>query len=356
MTITTRAVLQIEQDGPLTVDALRLPDPGPNQVIVRMVASGVCNSQIFWMHQPRQHGMLFGHEGYGVVAQTGRDVPGLREGDHVIVTWLPRMAGVTRAPDVPIFDLPGGRTAKAPNVFTWADHALVDELYVRKVPDRAHQDVVSVIGCAVITGAGAVLNTGAVRKGETVAVIGMGGVGLSAIAAASVAGAGRVIAVDLRDAKLDLARKFGATDVVNGSNSDPVVAIHALLPGRCGCGAGADMALDCVGLTQTTLQALGATRAGRLGQERGGRCVVVGVPKKPLEFDLFGMMAAEKTMLGSMAGSCRQDHIDMFVDWYLDGRLDLQTLVTDRYPLEQIANVVGALGRGDILGRALVTM
>ncbi len=356
MATSAKAVVQIEQDGPLQIEEIRIPDPGPHQVLVRVLASGLCQSQIFWMHQPRQHGMLFGHEGYGVVARVGRDVTGLREGDHVIVTWLPREDGEARTPEVPIFHLSSKQTAKAPNVFTWADYSLVDELYVRPLPDTAREDVVSIVGCAVITGAGAVLNAASVKRGDTVAVFGLGGVGLSAVAAASVAGAERVVAIDLRDAKLELARHFGATDVVNASHADPVAAIHALLPGRCGCGPGAHVALDCVGLTETTQQALAATRAGKLGAQRGGRCVVVGVPKNKLEIDLFNLMATEKTLLGTMAGSCRQDQIDMFVEWFQSGRLDLRAMVTDQFRLDQIGPAVDALARGDITGRALVTM
>ena len=354
MSTSAKVVVQIEADGPLRIEEIRLPDPGPHQVLVRVLASGLCQSQIFWMHQPRQHAMLFGHEGYGIAARVGRDVTGLREGDHVIVTWLPREDA--RTPDVPILELGTGQKAKAPNVFTWADYTLVDELFVRILPASVRDDVVSIVGCAVITGAGAVLNAASVKPGDTVAVFGLGGVGLSAVAAASIAGAERVIAVDLRDAKLELARHFGATDVVNASHADPIAAIQRLLPGRRGGGPGADIALDCVGLTETTHQALAVTRPGRLGVCRGGCCVVVGVPKNKIEIDLFNLMATEKTLLGTMAGSCRQDQIDMFIEWFQSGRLDLRAMVTDRFPLEEIAPAMAALARGDITGRALVTM
>ena len=104
------------------------------------------------------------------------------------------------------------------------------------------------------------------------------------------------------------------------------------------------------------MQALGSTGAGKLGQHRGNKCVVVGIPKKTCELDLFAMMAAERTLLGSMAGSCRQDHIDMFVDWFLDGRLDLRTMVTNRFRIEDIRPAVAALGRGEIMGRGLVIL
>lgn len=353
MPTLAKVVLQIDQNGPLQVEQIQIPDPTPHCVLVRVLASGICNSQLFWMHQPREHGMLFGHEGYGIVAKTGSAVSGLREGDHVLVTWLPRDS--ERAAEVPILQLSSTQTLKGPNVFTWAEYCLVDELYVRPLPDTVREDVVSIVGCAVITGGGAALNAGAVKPGDTVAVFGLGGVGLSAVAAAAIGGAGRIVAVDLRAEKLALARHFGATDVVNARLDDPVATIHRLLPGRNGGRSGVDITLDCVGLTETTQQALAATRAGKLGVHRGGCCVIVGVPKKSMEIDLFNLMATEKTLLGTMAGSCRQEHIDMFIDWYRDGRLDLQAMVTDRFPLEQIVVAVEALSRGDITGRALVT-
>ena len=213
--------------------------------------------------------------------------------------------------------------------------------------------MVSIVGCAVITGAGAVLNAGSIKPDDTVAVFGLGEVGLSAVA--RIAGAERIVAVDLRNAKLDLARHFGATDVVNASQADPVAAIHRLLPRRRGS-LGVDLALDYVGLTETTHQALAVTRAGKLGLCRGGCCVVVGVPKRNIEIDLFSLMPTEKTLLGTMAGSCRQDQIDMFIEWFQDGRLDLRAMITDRFPLDQIAPAVAALARGDITRRALVTL
>ena len=322
MSTLAKVVLQIEPDGPLRIEDIRLPDPGPHQVMVRILASGLCQSQVFWMHQPRQHAMLFGHEGCGIAARVGCDVTALREGDPVLVTWLPRIDSDARSPDVPVLEFGANQTAKSPNVFTWADYTLVDELFIRLVPASACEDVVSIVACAVLTGAGAVLNAGSVKQGDTVAVFGLGGVGLSAVAASRIGGAERIVAVDLRDTKLDLARHFGVTDVVNASQADPMAA----------------------------------TRAGKLGLCRGGCCVVVGVPKKNIEIDLFSLMATEKTLLGTMAGSCRQDQIDMFIEWFQGGRLDLRAMVTDRFPLDQIAPAVAALAGGDITGRALVTL
>lgn len=354
MSTRSRIVVQDEADGPLRIAEVRQPAPGPHHVLVRIISSGVCQSQIFWMHQNRQAPMLFGHEGYGIAAAVGAGVSGIKEGDHVLVTWVPRLDPAGRAPEKGTAPLDGTVQAISPNVYTWADYTVVDELYVRVLPASAHRDVVAIVACAVLTGAGAVINAAGVQPGSEVAVFGAGGVGLSAIAAASIAGAARIVAVDIADEKLDLARRFGATDAVNARRDDPAAAIHRLCPPRCGCGSGADVSFDCVGSPETTLQGLESVRSGILGASRGGTCVVVGVAKQPVTLDLFKLMATEKTLLGSLGGSCRQDQMDIFIEWFVGGQLDLDTLVTDRFDLGSIDTAVGRLARGEIMGRALV--
>ena len=292
-------VVQDEADGILRIVQVHLPAPGPHQILVKMIASGICQSQIFWMQQPRQAPMLFGHEGYGIAAAVGANVTGIKEGDHVLVTWVPRLDPGGRTPEKGTAPLDGTRVAVSPNVYTWADYAVVDELYVRILPPSAYRDVVAIVACAVLTGAGAVINAAGVRPGSDVAIFGAGGVGLSAIAAAAITGAARIVAVDVSDEKLELARRFGATELVNARHQDPAIAIHRLFPARCGCTSGVDVSLDCVGLPETTLQGLESVRSGIVGAKRGGTCVVVGIGKKPVELDLFRLMATEKTLLGS---------------------------------------------------------
>ena len=347
-----RILMQREQHGPLEFMNVTLPDPAPNQVLVQMLATGLCQSQIYWMHQPRKAPVLFGHEGYGIAMKVGTEVTDVREGDPVLVTWIPRNEASGRAPEVATVQLPDGSMARAPNCYTWADHALLDSLYVKPIRHRQHDPLYAVIGCAVMTGAGAVMHTGGLREGQTVAVYGVGGVGLSAVAAARVAGASRIIAGDLDDAMLELARHFGATHGINSRHEDPVTRIHDLLPGHCGC-SGTDLALDVVGLPSTTRQALASVRSGRLGLQRGGHCVVVGVPKEPVPIDTLDMMFKEKTLSGSLGGSSLQAHIDNYIDWCQDGRLDLEALVTHRYAFEEIVEGAQALELGLIAGRAV---
>lgn len=355
MALKTNIVVQDQQNGPLEIREIPLPDPGPHQVVVRILVSGLCQSQIFWMHQPRQVPVLFGHEGYGVVEQVGSDVEGIREGDPVLVTWLPRADQSGRPPEVSTLKVAPDTVARSPNVYTWADRALMDELYVKPLTGK-HDGDMSIIGCAVLTGAGAVINSAKAKKGDQIAVFGAGGVGLSAIAAAKIVGADRVVAVDISDAKLNLARKFGATDTVNSRSGSASEAIHRLLPGRCGCCSGADITVDCVGHSETMRHAYEATRPGRVGQERGGTCVVVGVVKSKFELDAFDLMSKERSLIGSIAGSSKQEQIDMFIDWYRDGLLDLGALITDRFAFKDIAVAAGRLERGEIEGRALVSM
>lgn len=348
-----KVVIQADKDGPLEIRDIELQDPEPHQVAVRMLATGICQSQIFWMHQPREAPVLFGHEGYGIATRVGSEVEGVREGDHVMVTWLPRYDATGRRPEVATIELPDGQIARSPNVYTWATHVVADGLYVRSLAGRKHDALVSVVGCAVITGAGSVLNAAQVKRDETVAVWGAGGVGLCAIAAAKVAGAGRIVAVDIVEEKLELARKFGATDLVNSRNMDPARAIHELLPGgQCSC-SGVDYAFDCVGFNETTTQAFNATRSGTIGRERGGTALVVGIPKAKLELDSVAMMMQEKTLKGALAGSCKQEDIDMFLDWYQSGKLDLDLLITNRYDFADIAEGVDSLERGQVPGRAI---
>jgi Zn-dependent alcohol dehydrogenase len=197
----------------LRVDEVDLPDPGPNQVVVRQFASGICQTQLHQMHSPRSQAMVLGHESTGVVLASGREVTHVREGDRVMVTWVPRCPEVLgRRADVARTELADGSVALSSRVFTWADHTIVDEQFVVALPPDVPTDVTSVIGCAVMTGAGAVHHTAGVGRGESVAVFGVGGVGLCAVAAAKVAGADPIIAVDLGDDKLEMASRFGATD------------------------------------------------------------------------------------------------------------------------------------------------
>ena len=361
MTTPARVVVLPQQQAPLEIQELELPDPGPTQVVVKQYASGVCHSQLHQMHRPRQGPVLLGHESTGVVIAKGTAVEHVEEGDTVLVTWVPRDAARAKsAPARATLAIAGGN-AVSQNVFTWADHTIADEQFVVKASADIAQDVTAIIGCAIMTGAGAVVNTAEVQQGDSVAIFGVGGVGLSAVVGAKMRGANPIIAVDLDEAKLDFAKRFGATHGINASQVDAVEAIHAMTgkPGQTTIGGrpvtGVDFAFDCIGLKVTMEQIVPACRPGHFGVCQGGTAVLVGVPSTTVELNAGEMLGTEKQFRGSIGGSCSPDRdFPMFLDWHANGDLDLESLVTERYPIEQINEATTALEQGRIAGRAIL--
>lgn len=361
MSNQARVVVLPRDTATLRIEEIDLPDPGPTQVIVRQFASGICHSQLHQMHRPRTAPVILGHESTGIVEKCGRDVHHVHEGDMVLVTWVPRHA--LRAKSLPVratLETSEG-TAQSENVFTWADRTIADEQYVVKVDPEIPTDVTAIIGCAVMTGAGAVINTAGVKRGNSVAVFGVGGVGLSAIVGARMIGANPIIAVDLDDAKLDLAERFGATHKVNASHGDPIAAIHAITPRpkeftiMKTAVSGVDFAFDCIGIKKTMEQIVPACRPGYFGVHGGGCAVLVGVPGTPVELNALDMLINEKRFIGSIGGSCVPDRdFPKFLEWHREGDLDLDALVTTRYAIDQINEATAALEAGRIAGRAIM--
>jgi Zn-dependent alcohol dehydrogenase len=349
MPTPARVVVLPQEGSKLRIDEVRLPDPGPHQVVVKQFASGVCHSQLHQMHAARTAPTVLGHESTGVVLAKGSAVRHVKEGDRVMVTWVPRDRASLDRPlssaEIPLAD---GTTARTQGVFTWADTTIADEQYVVAMPGDVPTDVTAIIGCAVMTGAGAVYHTAGVKEGQSVAVFGVGGVGLSAITAAAVVGADPIIAVDLNEDKLEFAKKFGATIGVNASQVDPVERIREIT------GGGADFALDCIGVRVTMQQILPAVKPGITGERPGGTAVLVGVPTTTAEFTMRDFLA-ERTYKGSIGGSCKPDRdFPMFLRWFKEGQLDLNALVTTRYKLDQINEATDALQAGQIAGRAIL--
>lgn len=359
---TTAQVVVLPADtSTLRIEEIVLPDPAPTQVLIKQYASGICHSQLHQMHRPRDAAVLLGHESTGVVLKAGAKVSHVQEGDVVLVTWVPRNASAaSAAPTVAELESSEG-TARSNNVFTWADHTLADQQYVVKVDPHIKTDVTAIIGCAVMTGAGAVINTAHVQRDQSVAIFGVGGVGLSAVVGAKVAGADPIIAIDLDDAKLEFARQFGATHGINASKEDPVAAIHALTTKNDKMTylhtpvSGADFAFDCIGIEQTMHQILPACRAGHFGVADGGTGVLVGVPSTNVELNAMDVLLNEKHFIGSIGGSCAPDRdFPRFLEWQENGDLNLDAMVTARYSIEQINEATTALHAGEISGRAIL--
>jgi Zn-dependent alcohol dehydrogenase len=362
MSTKCRAAILVEPNKPLVVDEVEIPDPGPEQVLVKLFASGVCHSQLHTMRRPPRPGhrfpALLGHESTGVVVAKGGDVTHVREGDHVITTWVDRDNSTTTEPLVAhalndrAQSIAHWRKKEVlHSAATWAEYALASERVVVPMPKDMPTDVTAIIGCAVMTGAGAIVNTLQVKSGQSVAVFGAGGIGLCAVAASAIVDAYPIVVVDVSEEKLVFARRFGATHTVNARNGDPVKAIQDLTDG------GVDYAVDAVGLPETQEQILRAVRMGYSGLNRGGTALLIGITppgaKAILDTSLF---TGNRSFTRTSGGDCRPDRdFPLFVRWYREGKLKLNDLVTHRYTLDRINAAVEALERGAILGRAIIT-
>ena len=344
---------------PLRIEAVELPDPGPTDVVVRQFASGVCHSQLHEIHSPRASDVVLGHESTGEVVAVGSEVSHVAPGDRVFVTWLPRsVQPPDRRPAPAQIVQSDGTVATSLGVFTWADHTVADEMFIVPLPDDAPTDVTAIVGCAVMTGAGAVMNTAGVTAGSSVAVFGVGGVGCSALAAARALGADPIIAVDLSEEKLEFALRHGATIGVNASECDPVARIHELTPreGLDLMGApcsGVDFALDCIGAAVG--QVAPSLRNKRWGSDERAVAVLVGIPTAIPEVDIGDLLMHEKHLTGSIGGTSHPEQdFPIFMDWYRQGILDLDSLVTQRFALDEINDAVDALENGRIAGRSIL--
>jgi len=362
MSTKCRAAIFVEPKKPLVVDEVEFPDPGTDQVLVKLFSSGVCHSQLHTMQRPARPGHrlpeLLGHESTGIVVAKGCDVTHVKEGDHVITTWVDRDSATTDQPmvmhalnDRAQYMATWKGTEVMHSAATWAEYAVAQERMVLPIAKDVATDVTSIIGCAVMTGAGAIINTLQVRPGQSVAVFGAGGIGLCAVSAAAIVAAYPVIAVDISDQKLDFARRFGATHVVNSRDVDAVQAIKDLT------GGGADFAIDAIGLPQTQEQILRAVRPGYSGLNRGGCALLVGITppdaKAVLDTSLF---VGNRSFTRTSGGDCKPDRdFPIFLRWFREGKLKLNELVTNRYKLEQINEAVDDLEHGRILGRGIVT-
>jgi S-(hydroxymethyl)glutathione dehydrogenase/alcohol dehydrogenase len=356
-----RAAVLETSPGELVVGDVEIGSPGPRDVLIRTAAAGLCHSDLHFMDgsYPCPTPAVLGHESAGVVEVVGEQVRYVAPGDHVItcvsgfcgacsycLAGRPNLCdkiAIATDPTRPRLRRRGEHVHQFMDLASFAEQLLVHENYVVKVRPEMPLDKAALLGCGVTTGVGAVLNTARVRPGETVAVIGCGGIGLNAIQAASIVGAARVIAVDRIASKLELASTFGATDVVDASGTDAVMAVHEL------SGGGVDHAFEAIGLAATAQQAFAMLR-------NGGTATVIGMIPfgQKVELDGFQFLM-EKRMQGSNMGSNRF-RVDMprYVDWYLEGKLKLDELVSAVMPLERINEGFAALQRGEV-ARQLVT-
>lgn len=358
-----RAVVLREQGGVPAVEVIRLPEPGPGQVRVRLAAAGICHSDLSLANGTlaQTFPVVLGHEAAGVVASVGPGVYAVVAGDPVAIVWAPpcgscwfcargepylcenAMAGAT----VPYAETGDGQPLYAGlSTGAFAEETVVSERAVLPLPAGTSLDEAALLGCAVLTGVGAVRNTARVRPGDSVLVVGLGGVGLAAVQGARLAGADPVIAVDPVPERAGLARRLGATDVLEPG---PQLGkqVRSLTGGR-----GADHAIECVGRGETIRAAWSATR-------RGGHTTVVGIGRRDdsVAFNALEVFHFARSLTGCVYGSCDPARdVPALLDDVSAGRLDLAGLATARTGLEGVAAALDAMARGDAAaGRTLVT-
>ncbi|GAA3588739.1 MULTISPECIES: S-(hydroxymethyl)mycothiol dehydrogenase [Streptomyces] len=360
MTHQVRAVVARGKGAPVSLETIIVPDPGPGEALVKIEACGVCHTDLHY----REGGInddfpfLLGHEAAGVVESVGEGVTDVAPGDFVILNWR-AVCGNCRAcrrgrpwycfsthnakQRMTLTD--GTELAPALGIGAFAEKTLVAAGQCTKVDRTASAAAAGLLGCGVMAGIGAAINTGNVGRGDSVAVIGCGGVGAAAIAGSNLAGAAKVIAVDIDDRKLDTARKLGATHTVNSKDTDAVEAIRELTGGF-----GADVVIEAVGRPETYKQAFYA-------RDLAGTVVLVGVPtpEMKLELPLLDVFGRGGALKSSWYGDCLPSRdFPMLIDLYLQGRLDLDAFVTETIALDDVEKAFERMHHGDVLRSVVV--
>jgi S-(hydroxymethyl)mycothiol dehydrogenase len=360
MAYEVRGVVARSKGAPLTVETIVVPDPGPGEAVVDVQACGVCATDLHYREGNINDDFpfLLGHEAAGIVSAVGEGVTNVQVGDYVVLNWR-AVCGQCRAclkgelqycfdthnaaQKMTLTD--GTELSPALGIGAFAEKTLVHSGQCTKVDPTAPPTAAGLLGCGVMAGVGAAINTGAVRRGESVAVFGCGGVGDAAIAGAKLAGATTIIAVDLEDRKLEWAKTFGATHTVNSTDADPVEAIKALTGGF-----GVDVAIDAVGHPKVFEQAFYA-------RDLAGRVVMVGVPTPGMTIELpaieiFGRGGAIKS---SWYGDCLPSRdFPMLIDLYLQGRFDLDAFVSETIGLEDVEEAFEKMHKGEVLRSVVV--
>ncbi|MET9972870.1 S-(hydroxymethyl)mycothiol dehydrogenase [Streptomyces sp. NPDC006356] len=351
-----RGVIAPGKDEAVRVETIVVPDPGPGEAVVQIQACGVCHTDLHY----KQGGInddfpfLLGHEAAGVVESVGAGVTDVAPGDFVILNWRAvcgNCRACLRGRPWYCFDThnakqkmtlaaTGQELSPALGIGAFAEKTLVAAGQCTKVDAAVAPQVAGLLGCGVMAGIGAAINTGNVGRGDTVAVIGCGGVGDAAIAGSNLAGAARIIAVDIDDRKLDKARTMGATHTVNSRETDPVEAIRELTGGF-----GADVVIEAVGRPETYKQAFYA-------RDLAGTVVLVGVPtpQMKLELPLLDVFGRGGALKSSWYGDCLPSRdFPMLIDLHLQGRLDLEAFVTETIQLDEVEKAFERMHHGDVL-------
>ncbi len=360
MSQVVRGVIARSQGAPVTIEEIVIPDPGPGEAVVDIQACGVCHTDLHY----REGGIsdefpfLLGHEAAGVVESVGEDVTDVAPGDFVILNWRavcgqcrscrrgkPQYCFNTHNASQKMTLADGTELSAALGIGAFADKTLVHAGQCTKVDPTASPAAAGLLGCGVMAGLGAAMNTGNVGRGDSVAVFGCGGVGNAAIAGSQLAGASTIIAVDIDNTKLEWAKRFGATHIINSADTDPVESIRALTDGN-----GVDVAIDAIGLPEVYRQCFEA-------RDLAGTVVLVGVPRPDMTIELpfleiFGRGGSLKS---SWYGDCLPSRdFPMLIDLYQQGRLDLDGFVSETIDIDGVEEAFHKMERGEVLRSVVV--
>jgi S-(hydroxymethyl)glutathione dehydrogenase/alcohol dehydrogenase len=365
--MVTAAVLNGVGEDVHVHDDIEIASPGPGEAKVKIVASGVCHSDLSVQNGtiPLPTPIVLGHEGAGIVEEVGEGVS-LQPGDHVVLSFVPACGSCYYCDRGQAFLCEKSAMAAAGGMLdgstrltlageplrqmamcgTFGNYAIVPEISLVKIDDDVDLRYAALIGCGVLTGVGAALNTATIRPGDTVAVVGCGGVGLNVIQGAKIAGAERIIAIDMFESKLKMAEQFGATDLVQADEVDAVTKVMELSGGR-----GADVSFEVIGLGPTIEQTINMTR-------NGGEAVLVGVPRMDVMLNLnaaFTFLYLAKTVKGCWYGSSNvHEDVPKLIALYKEGKLKLEELVSREIGVDGVNEAFTAMQQGEV-ARSLIT-
>jgi len=360
MATAVKGVIAGAKGAPVSVETILVPDPGPGEALVRIQACGVCHTDLHYREGAitNDFPFLLGHEASGIVEKVGPNVTNVVPGDFVILAWRapcgtcrsclrgrPWYCFASRNAQQKMTRQDGTPLSAALGIGAFTELALVAAGQAVKINPAARPEAAGLVGCGIMAGLGAAINTAGVSRGDSVAVIGCGGVGNAAIAGAKLAGAHTIIGVDVDDRKLEWAKQFGATHTINSRQTDPVQAIRDLTGGN-----GVNVAIEAVGKPETYTQAFYA-------RDHAGTVVLVGVPSPEMKLELpllevFGRGGALKS---SWYGDCLPTRdFPMLIDLYLQGRLDLERFVSETITLDKVEEAFHKMERGEVLRSVVV--
>jgi S-(hydroxymethyl)glutathione dehydrogenase/alcohol dehydrogenase len=359
----TRAAVAFKAGAPLSIETVDLEGPRAGEVLVEIKATGVCHTDAYTLSGADAEGLfptILGHEGAGVVLEVGKGVTSLKPGDHVIPLYTPECRqceyclnpktnlcqairptqGQGLMPDGSSrFSLNGEKLFHYMGCSTFANHTVLPEIALAKIRPDAPFDKVCYIGCGVTTGIGAVIFTAKVEPGSRVVVFGLGGIGLNVIQGARMAGAAQIVGVDINPARVAMARRFGMTDFVNPKEVEGDLVSHLVSLTK----GGADYSFECVGNTRLMRQALECCHKG------WGTSVIIGVAESGAEISTrpFQLVTGRNWRGTAFGGARGRTDVPKIVDWYMDGRIDIDSLITHTMPLDKINEAFDLMHRGE---------